>query len=61
MSLSITKKNSYSLDVDLKSVVETDKLKDATQRKAVNTEVKKRFEERYATGKNRWFFQKLNF
>lgn len=51
----------YSLDVDLKGVVELDKLKDPSQRTVARNEVKKRFEERYKTGKNRWFFQKLRF
>jgi len=51
----------YSLDVDLKSVIDTDKLKDPTQRTVARKEVKKRFEERFKTGKNRWFFQKLRF
>ena len=51
----------YLLDVDLKASLDIDKLKDATQRKKSRSEVRKRFEERYATGKNRWFFSKLRF
>ena len=51
----------YSLDVDLKGTLDIDKLKDATQRKKARAEVRKRFQERYVTGKNRWFFTKLRF
>ncbi len=49
------------LDDDLKSILDGDKFKDPTQRAAARKEIKKRFEERFATGKNRWFFQKLRF
>jgi large subunit ribosomal protein L27e len=51
----------YSLDVDLKGTLDFDKLKDPTQRKKARGEVRKRFQERYLTGKNRWFFTKLRF
>ncbi|CAI0555595.1 unnamed protein product [Linum tenue] len=51
----------YTLDVDLKDVVTPDSL--VTKDKKVTTakEIKKRFEERYKSGKNRWFFSKLRF
>jgi len=51
----------YSLDVDLKASIDLDKVKDTTQRKKARAEVRKRFQERYVTGKNRWFFTKLRF
>ncbi|GBG90910.1 hypothetical protein CBR_g51417 [Chara braunii] len=51
----------YALDVDLKTTVVPEKLE--TQAKKVETrkEVKKILEERFKTGKNRWFFSKLRF
>lgn len=51
----------YALDVDLKGSLDIDKLKDPTQRKKARTEVRKRLQERYLSGKNRWFFTKLRF
>merc|ERR1712062_544546 len=52
----------YSVDVPLnKTVVNKEGIKDkAGKRKAVES-VKLQFEERYKTGKNKWFFQKLRF
>jgi len=50
---------SYNLDIDLKPVVTTECMKDKTQKVASKKAVKKLFEERYTSGKNRWFFQKL--
>ncbi|KAM7278671.1 hypothetical protein ACFE04_005805 [Oxalis oulophora] len=51
----------YTLDVDLKEVVTSDVL--ATKEKKVSAmkETKSRFEQRFKTGKNRWFFTKLRF
>ena len=52
----------YGLDLDLKNVVTTENVvSDKTKRKDVRIKVKKIFEERYNTGKNRWFFTKLRF
>merc|ERR1712189_173199 len=52
----------YSVDVPLnKSVVNKDVLKDSSKRKRARTEVKSKLEERYKSGKNKWFFQKLRF
>jgi len=64
----------YSLDIDLKAVATLDTtIADAvypnkTERKAnptkkivANRECKKLMEERFKTGKNRWFFTKLRF
>ncbi|XP_074659230.1 large ribosomal subunit protein eL27-like [Tubulanus polymorphus] len=52
----------YSVDVPMeKQTVNKDAFRDpALKRKAVR-EVKGKFEERYKTGKNKWFFQKLRF
>ena len=47
--------------MELKSVVTVDTLKEPTQRHSAKKEIKKQFEERYNSGKNRWFFQKLRF
>merc|ERR1712033_153833 len=52
----------YSVDVQLnKSVVNKDILKDGSKRKHARTEIKAKLEERYKSGKNKWFFQKLRF
>nr|ADW95787.1 60S ribosomal L27-like protein [Phragmatopoma lapidosa] len=52
----------YSVDVNLeKNVVNKDAFRDPSLRRKAKREVKARFEERYKTGKNRWFFQKLRF
>ncbi|EPS58045.1 hypothetical protein M569_16772 [Genlisea aurea] len=50
----------YTVDVDLKEALPLDSL--ATRDKVTACkEIKKRFEERFKTGKNRWFFSKLRF
>ncbi|KAI9203116.1 ribosomal L27e protein family-domain-containing protein [Polychytrium aggregatum] len=51
----------YNLDVDLKAVVTADTFKEPTQRIAAKKAIKKLFEERYNSGKSKWFFQKLRF
>lgn len=49
----------YNLDIELKTVVTSEIMKDPTQKIGAKRAVKKLFEERYNSGKNRWFFQKL--
>jgi len=52
----------YSVDVVLDKVaVNKDVFRDPALRRKARREVKGKFEERYKTGKNRWFFQKLRF
>ncbi|KAI8910535.1 hypothetical protein PhCBS80983_g02665 [Powellomyces hirtus] len=51
----------YNLDIDLKQVVTGESFKEPTQRVTSRKAIKKLFEERYNSGKNRWFFQKLRF
>ncbi|KAM5580212.1 large ribosomal subunit protein eL27 [Rosa sericea] len=51
----------YTLDVDLKEVVTPDVLSSKDKKVTALKETKKRFEERFKTGKNRWFFTKLRF
>jgi len=52
----------YSVDVQLnKEIVNKEQLKDSTSKKAARAHVKQCFEERYKTGKTKWFFQKLRF
>ena len=52
----------YSVDVSIdKQQVNKEIIKDAAGRRKARREVKSKFEERYKTGKNRWFFQKLRF
>ncbi|KAG5252544.1 60S ribosomal protein [Salix suchowensis] len=51
----------YTLDVDLKDVVATDSLATKDKKITACKETKAKFEERFKTGKNRWFFTKLRF
>ncbi|KAK8588587.1 hypothetical protein V6N12_023016 [Hibiscus sabdariffa] len=51
----------YTLDVDLKDVVAVDALQTKDKKVAACKATKERFEERFKTGKNRWFFTKLRF
>merc|ERR1712048_618479 len=52
----------YSCDIPInKEQVNKEALKDATKKRAARASVKQAFEERYKTGKNKWFFQKLRF
>jgi len=52
----------YSVDIPVnKEIVNKDSLKDATKKRSAKAHVKAAFEERYKTGKNKWFFQKLRF
>ncbi|KAI3921422.1 hypothetical protein MKW98_013356 [Papaver atlanticum] len=51
----------YTLDVDLKDVVTLDVLTTRDKKVTAAKETKKRFEDRFKAGKNRWFFTKLRF
>lgn len=51
----------YTLDVDLKDVVTLETLVSRDKKVTACNEIKSRFEERFKTGKNRWFFSKLRF
>ncbi|KHN26621.1 60S ribosomal protein L27 [Glycine soja] len=51
----------YTLDVDLKDAVNPDVLNAKDKKVTALKETKKRLEERFKTGKNRWFFTKLRF
>ncbi|KAJ0971781.1 hypothetical protein J5N97_019740 [Dioscorea zingiberensis] len=51
----------YTLDVDLKDVVTLDALQSGDKKVVACKETKARLEERFKTGKNRWFFTKLRF
>ncbi|XP_021907685.1 60S ribosomal protein L27-3 [Carica papaya] len=51
----------YTFDVDLKDVVTVDALQSKDKKVTSLKETKARFEERFKTGKNRWFFTKLRF
>ncbi|KAK1388717.1 60S ribosomal protein L27 [Heracleum sosnowskyi] len=51
----------YTLDVDLKDVVTTDCLQSRDKKVTAAKEAKARLEERFKSGKNRWFFTKLRF
>merc|ERR1712066_1215648 len=52
----------YSVDIPVnKEIVNKDSLKDSPKKRSAKAHVKQAFEERYKTGKNKWFFQKLRF
>ncbi|WMV38622.1 hypothetical protein MTR67_032007 [Solanum verrucosum] len=51
----------YTLDVDLKEAVTVDCLQSRDKKVTAAKEAKAKFEERFKTGKNRWFFTKLRF
>jgi len=51
----------YTLDVDLKEVATLDALKSKDKKVTALKEAKAKLEERFKTGKNRWFFTKLRF
>eukprot|EP00344_Euplotes_crassus_P004202 CAMPEP_0196994674 /NCGR_PEP_ID=MMETSP1380-20130617/932_1 /TAXON_ID=5936 /ORGANISM="Euplotes crassus, Strain CT5" /LENGTH=134 /DNA_ID=CAMNT_0042410111 /DNA_START=25 /DNA_END=429 /DNA_ORIENTATION=+ len=51
----------YGMDIDLKKLVTSEAVKDPAKRKIVRKHLKQRFEQRFRSGKNRWFFQKLRF
>jgi len=51
----------YTLDVDLKSVVTNEKLDGTSKKIEARKETKAVLEDRFKTGKNRWFFTKLRF
>ncbi|EDR10425.1 60S ribosomal protein L27 [Laccaria bicolor S238N-H82] len=52
----------YALELEgLKGSVTVDTFKEPSQREDAKKAVKKLFEERYTTGKNKWFFQALRF
>ena len=52
----------YAVDLDLASVVSVDKVYgEKAQKSKVAYQVRKLLEERYKSGKNRWFFTKLRF
>jgi len=44
-----------------KGVVNKEAVKDLSRKRKARREVQEKFEERYKTGKNRWFFTKLHF
>jgi large subunit ribosomal protein L27e len=51
----------YNLELEgLKGVVTADTFKEVSQREDAKKTVKKAFEERYMSGKNRWFFTPLS-
>ncbi|OZJ05041.1 60S ribosomal protein L27-A [Bifiguratus adelaidae] len=52
----------YALELEsLKGVVSNESFKEPSQREEAKKAIKKAFEERYNSGKNKWFFTKLNF
>jgi large subunit ribosomal protein L27e len=52
----------YTLELEgLKGVISNDTFKEVSQREEAKKNVKKALEERYLSGKNRWFFTALRF
>jgi large subunit ribosomal protein L27e len=52
----------YTLELEgLKGVISHDTFKEVSQREDAKKNVKKALEERYQSGKNRWFFTPLRF
>ena len=52
----------YTLELEgLKGVVSNETFKEVSQREDAKKNVKKALEERYQSGKNRWFFTPLRF
>ncbi|KAL2540722.1 60S ribosomal protein L27-3 [Abeliophyllum distichum] len=51
----------YTLDVDLKDLVTLNCLQSKYKKVMATKETKVRFEERFKTGKNQWFFTKMRF
>lgn len=51
----------YSVDLTADLKVTPKDLKDPMKRKKVRFQTRVKFEERYKSGKNKWFFQKLRF
>ncbi|KAI1003784.1 hypothetical protein K3495_g4426 [Podosphaera aphanis] len=52
----------YTLELEgLKNVINADTFKEVSQREDAKKTVKKALEERYLSGKNRWFFTPLRF
>ena len=51
----------YNLELEgLKGVISNDTFKETSQREEAKKTVKKALEERYTSGKNRWFFTALS-
>ncbi|KAL6059547.1 60S ribosomal protein L27B [Balamuthia mandrillaris] len=48
-------------DLDLKDAIKTPQSLDKGQKPRTRAQVKKAFQARYLTGKNKWFFTKLRF
>lgn len=52
----------YTIELEnLKGTLTQDTFKEVSQREDAKKTVKKAFEERYQSGKNRWFFTQLQF
>ncbi|KAF8810252.1 hypothetical protein BYT27DRAFT_7161881 [Phlegmacium glaucopus] len=52
----------YALELEgLKGAVTSDSFKEPSQRENAKKTIKKLFEDRYTSGKNKWFFEPLRF
>lgn len=51
----------YAFETEFPASVNVETLEDAETKKNAKKEVRKILEEKYKTGENKWFFQKLRF
>lgn len=51
----------YSFELEAKTPISSELLKDPAKKKEIRAELKKLLEEKYKTGQSKWFFQKLRF
>ncbi|KAF8455272.1 ribosomal L27e protein family-domain-containing protein [Kalaharituber pfeilii] len=52
----------YTLELDtMKNLINQDTFKEPTQREEAKKVIKKALEDRYTSGKNKWFFQQLRY
>lgn len=51
----------YNFDVDFKELATVEACKDAATKKSAKRDIRKILEDKYKTGQNKWFFQKLRF
>ena len=51
----------YTLDIDFKGLIAPEVAESGTKKTEARKECKKVLEEKFKTGKNRWFFTKLRF
>lgn len=51
----------YQIEFPFEKTVDYKQVKDKAEKKKVTKEVRREFEKRFKSGKNKWFFTKLRF